>query len=670
MRSLKASWMLALVGVALCGLSPILGPSVHADPPPTQEPATAAAEESEPAEGAVPPPQGPAPVNGVITYTYYVGTTPNGKPLPGPPVNAGTYTVVASFRSADGNYTGGSACTTFTIQKATPFINLQHRGGTYTGAPLPASGAVLTGRPGATPPRVEVDEAGVPIMSEAMPADPRQLPRSLPARTPAHQATEIPRLDADTAPPIANPRKPTTKPALPGKPMPQASSGADAGPTIPTLPPKENPQANAATAEHHAPATPKEEPLASPTVSSEDTGNPYFTGQGTVVWPPRMLDSTTNTGDTRLITEPPNPHGDECAAGPRFWFSGEYLMWFIKGSPLPFPLVTSSTTPGTNVSGALGQPGTSILYGGHDADFGMFSGMRLNGGVWIDNEERFGVEGEIFFLQSNTASFNTASNTAGSPSLYLPAFNMQLAAERALIVADPTNALAGNVAISSSSQLWGAGVTGLANLLRNSSTSIDLLCGFRYLDLSEGFSLGNTTTGPTGIVDTLRDGFDTTNQFYGASLGSRLTYEHGPFVLSVAEKVALGSTHEVVRVTGGVTESGVLAPSLGTFPGGFFAQPTNIGVRASNPFSIVPELQLRTGYRIRSYLTAFITYDFIYWTNVARPGDQIDRNVNLSQSPIFGATGGVLVGTASPRPLFNRSDFWAQGVSLGLSLRY
>ena len=32
--------------------------------------------------------------------------------------------------------------------------------------------------------------------------------------------------------------------------------------------------------------------------------------------------------------------------------------------------------------------------------------------------------------------------------------------------------------------------------------------------------------------------------------------------------------------------------------------------------------------------------------------------------------GGNLVGAAAPRPLFNRSDFWAQGVSVGAMVRY
>jgi hypothetical protein len=692
MRRFTTSTALALIGLIWFAHSQVLGPTVHAQSP---------AQESEPSELEATAASGAAPVNGVITYTYYVGTSPTGKPLPGPPVNAGTYTVVATFRSADGNFTGGSACTTFTIQKATPVINLQHPGGTYNGTPMPATGAALTNRPA----KVEVDESGVPILTETpsqggarKTPPPRRLPSERsdvpppprgghtfvtpPATSPSSPrgpvaAHEVPRVEVDeSGVPILNEGKPVeARPAAPAKAPPTNSEV----PVLPDTNPRTSPEAKAPgkpmpsektdadSLPPMAAAAPIPEPLAAPTPVTDDSGNPYFTGKGTVVWPPGLMTGPTNSDDH---TPADDPAHDECTLGPRVWFGAEYLMWWIKGSPLPFPLVTSSSAPGTNLSGSLGQPGTSVLYGGHDADMGMFSGLRLVGGGWIDADERFGVEGEILLLQNQNASFSAASNAAGSPSLYVPAFNTQLQAERALVIADPVSALAGNVAIASSSRLWGAGITGLANLLRNQSTSIDMLCGFRYLDLTEGFDLSNTTSSTFGVTDTLRDGFDTSNQFYGATLGTRVAYERGPLVFTFTEKVALGATHEVVRITGGITESGAGAPSPGTFPGGFFTQPSNIGVLTRDPFSVVPEFQFRTGYRFRRYLTAFISYDFIYWTNVARPGDQIDRNLNLSQSPVFGTTGGVLVGAPSPRPLFTRSDFWAQGISLGLSLRY
>ena len=102
--------------------------------------------------------------------------------------------------------------------------------------------------------------------------------------------------------------------------------------------------------------------------------------------------------------------------------------------------------------------------------------------------------------------------------------------------------------------------------------------------------------------------------------------------------------------------------------GGFFTQPTNIGSRQSDEFSIMPEVQAKLSWHVIPQLRAFAAYNFLYWSDVARPGGQIDRGLNLSQSPEFG--GGVLVGPARPAPLLNSTDFWAHGLSFGLELQF
>jgi hypothetical protein len=61
-------------------------------------------------------------------------------------------------------------------------------------------------------------------------------------------------------------------------------------------------------------------------------------------------------------------------------------------------------------------------------------------------------------------------------------------------------------------------------------------------------------------------------------------------------------------------------------------------------------------------------YQFLYWSRVARPGEQIDRVINPTQIPVFG--GNQLLGPARPEPLFTTTDFWAQGLNLGLEVRF
>src|SRR5437868_5553269 len=48
--------------------------------------------------------------------------------------------------------------------------------------------------------------------------------------------------------------------------------------------------------------------------------------------------------------------GGDCGArGETFWVTAEYLLWWIKDSPLPVPLVST---------GVIGEPGTAVSLGG------------------------------------------------------------------------------------------------------------------------------------------------------------------------------------------------------------------------------------------------------------------------------------------------------------------
>jgi hypothetical protein len=54
----------------------------------------------------------------------------------------------------------------------------------------------------------------------------------------------------------------------------------------------------------------------------------------------------------------------------------------------------------------------------------------------------------------------------------------------------------------------------------------------------------------------------------------------------------------------------------------------------------------------------------MYWSRVARPGEQIDTDVNLSQLAPSGLVG-------LPRPSFPDAitDYWAQGLTAGIAYR-
>ena len=90
-----------------------------------------------------------------------------------------------------------------------------------------------------------------------------------------------------------------------------------------------------------------------------------------------------------------------------------------------------------------------------------------------------------------------------------------------------------------------------------------------------------------------------------------------------------------------------------------------MGVHDSDQFSVVPEMGVAVGYDFSPQLRATIGYNLLYWTSVARPGDQIDLNIDPRQLPPAAVSGATL-----PAFRLQTSDYWAQGLNLGLDLRF
>jgi hypothetical protein len=107
----------------------------------------------------------------------------------------------------------------------------------------------------------------------------------------------------------------------------------------------------------------------------------------------------------------------------------------------------------------------------------------------------------------------------------------------------------------------------------------------------------------------------------------------------------------------------------GTVPGGLLVVSSNAGVRAHDEFAAVPEFGINLGYQICKSLRAFVGYTFLYWSDVARPGDQINRTVNPTLVPASRAFG-TPIGPAEPSFTFQHTEFWAQGANFGVELRW
>jgi hypothetical protein len=369
-----------------------------------------------------------------------------------------------------------------------------------------------------------------------------------------------------------------------------------------------------------------------------------------------------------------------------FWASGEYLLWWFKGGPTP-PLVTTGN-PANPLAGTIGVnralTDTTILFGATAIDYQALSGLRATIGGWIDSDRCFGVEGGGFYVPKKTVGFSASSDAGGNPPLFVPVFVANAGMEGVFPIANPATAanavgingaagLSGSIAISSTTELWGSEINAVASVVRRDGFQVNALLGFRYMDLRESLTLNapNLFDFTNGITGSVADRFDTRNQFYGGQIGAWIAYRSGIFSAEVTGKLALGENYQVINIQGNSMENSPtgVAPS-GTFPGGIFAQPTNIGRHAHEQLTVIPEVKVLAGVNVFTNFRLFVTYDFLYWNQVVRPGAQIDRNVNVTQSPFSGPMGGALVGPVAPQPQYNRTEFWAQGVSAGFELRF
>ena len=147
------------------------------------------------------------------------------------------------------------------------------------------------------------------------------------------------------------------------------------------------------------------------------------------------------------------------------------------------PLVT--TSPAAS-GGVLEAPGTTVLFGGSRLDEDAHSGGRFTVGGWLNECQTIGVDGDYFFLGSRSVDFTAGSNgLPGSQLLARPVVNAITGMETAEIIASP-GTVAGNVHVTSSSRLEGAGTNVLANLCCTRCSRVDLFAGFRYLELARG----------------------------------------------------------------------------------------------------------------------------------------------------------------------------------------
>lgn len=362
--------------------------------------------------------------------------------------------------------------------------------------------------------------------------------------------------------------------------------------------------------------------------------------------------------------------------GGHIWLNAEYLFWWLKGDNTP-PLVTGGSA---SSAGILGNPGTTILFDGSHLANNEFHGIRVSAGYTCP-DEILGIEGTGFYFFDHQHQFQATAGAAGSQVLARPIINSLTGQETVQVIAFP-GTFSGDVQVSSLTRFWGSEVNLIGVAYGGCQANFDMLAGFRYVDLNENLRVVKTSTiqgtGRSALNGALvippasnvvSDQFDTRNQFYGGQLGGQVEFRCCKVFIDLISKAAVGNSHETITIAGStsVTQAGV---GTTTVPGGLLALPSNIGRFQHDAIAVVSETQVNVGYQICKPMRVYAGYNFLYWSDVVRVGDQITRVVNESQVPtsVNFVPGGV--GGAAPPPLLRQTSFWAHGLNFGLALRY
>ncbi len=368
-----------------------------------------------------------------------------------------------------------------------------------------------------------------------------------------------------------------------------------------------------------------------------------------------------------------------------FWLDGGWDFSFVKPERFNTPLVTTgpSTSPTSSPTfhaAGLGQPGTVVLFG-DNADFGMFNGVRLGAGLYLDSDDRLSLEWVGRLNIANHVRFAAASDATGNPIIGRPVFDTVRVAELAYLDSNP-GLFSGGVTVDARSQFFGTEVNARARFGDATGFRADALFGFRFMRLTEQLTIrdnlqpltagsGLTFEGvgiPLGDVLTDVDSFRTTNHFYGVQLGGSLGWEGRWLFVNAFGKVALGATDEEVDINGSTTLFDLTAGAQSA-GGGVLALPTNIGLHSRTVIGFVPEGGLNVGVKVLPSLNLTAGYSFLYWNAVVRPGGQIDRAVNSTQVPSDN-TFGTLTGPQRPTFGFHDESFWIHTLTVGLDFHY
>jgi hypothetical protein len=336
----------------------------------------------------------------------------------------------------------------------------------------------------------------------------------------------------------------------------------------------------------------------------------------------------------------------------------------MKNQPLSVPIVTTGPASQGANAGNLGMPGTTSL--DSPLNTGLAGGFGLFAGGWFTADHTIGMDGSFFILAKQTAGFSVVDRS-GVGNLVI---NEPVSGAPFITQVSAPGIESGGVFVDASTRFGGGDINLLYNLHRANGWTINLLGGYRFMELDESLTItansnlfvtttytdnmGNVLAyAPPGSSVTVIDQFGTRNQFNAGQIGTEFQYQLRRLFIGGTAKLAIGDTHEVVSINGNTTVFPVNATPV-FLAGGNYAT-LQIGRYATDRFALAPIAQLKLGYQFTTCIRGQLGYSFLYLSNVLRPGNQIDNTNDGALHP--------LVPMAS-------SSFWAQGLTFSLQFTF
>lgn len=353
------------------------------------------------------------------------------------------------------------------------------------------------------------------------------------------------------------------------------------------------------------------------------------------------------------------------------WVRTEALLWWFRSMPTP-PLATTSSNPSD--LGVLGAPTTQTLFGGDDVHLPMKIGGKMTIGSWLHPSEAFGVEVSYMFLVNHSRWYHGQSDSSWL--LARPFFNVLDGRQDSALVANPDIPEfdifrhPGELIIETPGRLSSFELNGVTNCCRGAYGRIDWIYGFRYLFLGEGININELFQVPDdspelpGYKYSLNEGFAAKNYVYAPQVGVRTENRWGCLKLNCELKVALGWNHLAAKLESEAWET--VNGRTQFLDGGLLVVKSNQGNYNDDTCIVVPEVGVRLAWEIKDHISLTAGYNLLFLSNVWRPGDMIDLRVNPNLIPPIQNPQQPYLPAFEPK----QSSFWAQGVTMGIEVRY